>query len=260
MPALISISTAELTALIGQWLWPMFRIAAAVWLMPLFGGQTIPSRARWGLVVMLTFVIAPSITDVPKVEAFSGAAVMLTMQQVMIGLALGFLVKLWLVAFSMGGQIIAMQMGMAMAVMNDPVNGAGTAVLGSWIQTIVSLLFLAMDGHLVVFTVLLKSFQTIPIGSFFESFIWSDLAALGTWLFASSLLVALPTVISMLIVNMAFGVMNRAAPQLNIIALGFPMTMMFGLLTVYFFLSSLSGIMLTLTTEMLHTMQLLMNP
>lgn len=259
MPALISLDTEELTRLIGQWLWPMFRIAAAVWIMPLFGGQSIPARVRMGLVVMLTFVIAPSITDVPKVEALSGAAVVLTLQQVVIGLTLGFMVKLWLVVFSMGGQIISMQMGLSMALMNDPVNGSGTAVLGTWIQNTVSLMFLAMDGFLVVFTVLLRSFEALPIGAMFGDIIWSDLAKLGAWLYASSLLVALPAVISMLIVNMAFGVMNRAAPQLNIISLGFPMTMMFGLITVYFSMNTLPGIMFTITNEALQNMQLLLS-
>ncbi|CAM3718848.1 flagellar biosynthetic protein FliR [Parendozoicomonas haliclonae] len=253
----VTLNSAELTAWLGQWLWPMFRIAAAVWIMPLFGGQSISPKARWALVVTLTFLVAPTVGSIPKVEALSPAAIVITFQQIGIGLAFGFLLRLWLALFAMVGQIISMQMGLAMAVMNDPSNGPGVAVLGSWFSTIASLAFLAMDGHLVAFTVLLESFQTMPIGTGFADVIWHDLANMGSWLFAGSLLVALPSVISMLIVNMAFGVMNRAAPQLNIIALGFPMTMLFGMVTVLFTMTALPGMLVTLTTEVLQLMQTL---
>ena len=252
----VTLDSAEMTAWLGRWMWPMFRIAAAIWVMPVFGGGSIPGRTRLALVLTLTFLIAPSITHVPSVEAFSAHAVVLTFQQVVIGLAFGFILKLWLTAFTMSGQIMSMQMGLAMAVMNDPVNGPGTALLGKWLQTIAVLAFFAMDGHLVVFTILLESFQAIPIGSGLQPFIWQDLVSLGSWLFASSLLVALPMVISMLMVNTAFGVMNRAAPQLNIISLGFPMTMLFGMITFFFAMSGLPGILVNLTTEVLQFLQM----
>ena len=233
LPLPYTVDTAELVTLIGQWFWPMTRIAAAIWVMPMFGGTGLPARARLALVLTLTMLVFPNVSNIPAVEPFSVPSLVITFQQVGIGLAFGFILKLWLTLFTMAGQIMSMQMGLAMAVMNDPVNGSGTALLGKWLQTIAMLSFLAMDGHLVVFTVLLESFQTLPIGMGFINDFWMDLVKLGSWLFASSLLVALPVIISMLLVNMAFGVMNRAAPQLNIIALGFPMTMMFGMATVY---------------------------
>ncbi|MCL6270134.1 flagellar biosynthetic protein FliR [Sansalvadorimonas sp. 2012CJ34-2] len=257
LPLPFTLNTADLTALVGQWFWPMTRIAAAVWAMPMFGGSGLPKKARLALVLSLTFLIFPNVGNIPVTEPFSVQSLLITLQQVGIGLAFGFILKLWLTVFTMGGQIMSMQMGLAMAVMNDPVNGAGTAVLGKWIQTLAMLAFLAMDGHLVVFAVLLDSFTTLPIGIGFPNDFWMDLVKLGSWLFASSLLVALPVVISMLLVNLAFGVMNRAAPQLNIIALGFPMTMMFGMATVYLAMTSLPGMLVNLTTEGLIYLRLL---
>ncbi len=261
LPLPFTLDIQELTALIGQWFWPMCRIAAAVWIMPMFGGSGIPPKARLSLILALTLLVSSDVTPVQNVaqgiDPISIQSIVITVQQVGIGLAFGFVLKLWLAVFTMSGQIMSMQMGLAMAVMNDPLNGPGTALLGKWIQTIAMLAFLAMDGHLVVFTVLLDSFHTLPVGTSFITEFWLDLAKLGSWLFASSLLVALPVVISMLLVNMSFGVMNRAAPQLNIIALGFPMTMMFGMATVFLVMTGLPGMLVNLTTETLGLLRLL---
>ena len=255
----LTLDSARITAWLGAWLWPLFRIASALWIMPIFGGSGMTARVRMALAVSLTLLIVPSLGAMPVVDPLSPAAVVVTVQQVTIGLAFGMVLKLWLAAFTMAGQIMSMQMGLAMAVMNDPVNGPGTAILGMFLQMIAILVFLAMDGHLVVFSVLLESFRTLPVGTGLLAPMWMDLVKLGSWLFASSLLVALPMVISMLVVNMAFGVMNRAAPQLNIIALGFPMTMIFGMVTVLLSMSGLPGILLNLTSESLGFLRMLVN-
>ncbi len=245
------LSSAEITALIGQYLWPMFRCAAAFWSIPIFGGRAAPRHSRLALVLALTFLIAPTLPPIEPVDPFSASALMITVEQIIIGLAFGLIMQLLFTVFTLAGQISSMQMGLSMAVMNDPGSGASTAVLGKWLQTLAFLMFLSIDGHLVIIRVLADSFETMPIGASSNPRDFLELALLGGWLFTGALLIALPAVFSMLLVNLCFGVMSRAAPQLNIFALGFPMTMLFGMITLWLLMMSLPSVFTELTESAL---------
>ncbi len=152
----------------------------------------------------------------------------------MIGAVLGFLVQLFFHIFVLAGQMVAMQMGLGFASMVDPTNGVSVAVVSQFYVLLVTLLFLSFNGHLVVFEVMIEGFTLLPIagGSVHQSAIYT-LAAAGGWMFSSALLLALPAVTAILIVNFAFGVMTRAAPQLNIFSLGFPFTLLFGIFILW---------------------------
>ncbi len=245
------VSTAELTAWVGQLVWPACRIGAALWLMPLFGRNNLTRHIRLVLCIALAILTAPLLPPLPTVEPMSFSAIFITLQQILIGLAMGFVILLWQAVFSFTGQVISMQMGLAMAVMNDPANGPGTPLIGKWLQTMALLIFLAIDGHLIVVQVLVESFRTLPIGTTPDESHFMQLVMRGGWLFSSGLLVALPAVISMLMVNMAFGVMNRAASQLNLFTLGFPMTLLLGLVTLLFTMDSMSGLFVDLSDQSL---------
>ena len=132
-----------------------------------------------------------------------------------------------------------MQMGLGMAIMNDPVNGMSVAILGRLFLIFSTLLFLSLEGHLVVIDVLIQSFTLWPVGSGLTSASLKGVVNIFGWMFASALALALPAIVSMLLANISFGVMNRAAPSLNVYALGFPMTMLLGLFSV---LISISGV------------------
>ncbi len=146
------------------------------------------------------------------------------------------------------GQIISLQMGLGMAMMNDPVNGVSIAILGRMFLLFSTLLFLALDGHLLVIDILVQSFTSWPVGSCLALSSVKQTLTLFGWMFSSALAIALPAIVSMLLANISFGVMNRAAPSLNVYALGFPMTMLLGLFSV---LISVSGVP-TRYAELVH--------
>ncbi len=224
--------------LIGQWvgqhLWPLFRIASFMMVIPFIGTQLVPARIRLGLALLITILIVPLLDDVPQVEALSADAVIITLQQILIGVGLGFALTALFQLFVVTGQMIAMQMGLGFASMVDPANGVNVPVLSQLYSISVTLLYLAMNGHLVAFEVFLESFRTLPIGleGLGQAGVW-DLAHRISWVLVSAMLLALPAVTAVLIVNIAFGVMTRAAPQMNIFALGFPIGLMFGLFSIW---------------------------
>jgi flagellar biosynthetic protein FliR len=209
--------------LIGQWvgqhLWPLFRIASFLMVIPIFGTQLVPTRVRLGLALLMTIIVVPMIPPVPQVDALSADAVVITLQQILIGVGLGFaLTALWQL-FVIAGQMIAMQMGLGFASMVDPANGVNVAVLAQIYTITITLLFLAMNGHLVTFEVFIESFRTLPIGL-------EGLGQAGVWQLAHR-------ISWVLIVSISFGVMTRAAPQMNIFALGFPIGLIFGLFAIW---------------------------
>ncbi len=160
---------AEFSAdLIGQWvgqhLWPLFRLASFLMVIPIFGTQLVPARIRLGLALLMTILIVPMLPPVPQVEALSADAVVITLQQILIGVGMGFaLTALWQL-FVVAGQMIAMQMGLGFASMVDPANGVNVPVLSQIYTITITLLFLAMNGHLAAFEVFIESFRTMPIG------------------------------------------------------------------------------------------------
>lgn len=223
------LSLEQITAWIGAFLWPLFRIGALFSIAPIFSAQTVPARVRVGLAVLVTLAIAPALPPPPAVSPLSGEGLLIIMQQLLIGLAMGFVLRLVFDALANGGQIIGMLMGLGFASMNDPQHGVSVPVLSHFFTLFATLLFLALDGHLVLLGVLLHSFKTLPIAAdgMALSSLW-DLVLWGGWLFSGALLIALPATAAMLIVHIAFGVMSRAAPQLNIFVIGFPITLLVG--------------------------------
>jgi len=230
-------------AQIGQWLasflWPLFRIASFFMVIPIIGTQLVPVRVRAGLAMLVTLSVAPLLGPMPEVEAISLTAAIITLQQILIGTLLGFMFVMLMQVFVVAGQMIAMQMGLGFASMVDPANGVSVAVLSQIFLIAVTLMFLAMNGHLVMIEVVVESFRAWPVssailgpGSIGYAQVWEMLMRVN-WLFASALLLALPAITSVLIVNLSFGIMTRAAPQMNVFSLGFPIGMLFGLFIVW---------------------------
>jgi flagellar biosynthetic protein FliR len=173
-----------------------------------------------------------------------------TIQQVIIGIAIGFSLQVLFDAVTLGGQLLANSMGLSFAFNTDPLHGVQTPVLGQLYSMLVMLTFLSLDGHLKLIELLVDGFRTLPIGTsgLGQEGIWS-IVAWGSQLFSGALSVALPGVTALLIVNIAFGVMSRAAPQLNLFAVGFPISLVFGLLIVLAGLPSMQTTFMALLTE-----------
>jgi flagellar biosynthetic protein FliR len=148
-----------------------------------------------------------------------------------------------------------MQMGLGFASMVDPANGVSVPVLGQFLLMLVTLLFLAMNGHLVVFEVLAESFVTLPVGEGLLLDHYWTMAGKLTWVIGAGLLMALPVVTALLIINLAFGVMTRAAPQLNIFSIGFPLTLVLGLFIFWLGVSDFLAHFQVFTSEALQQLR-----
>lgn len=230
---------AEIAAWLGSYLWPLFRISAMIVAMPIFGSILIPVRVRLMLALAVTSIVAPVLPPAPSVDPISLDAVLIALQQLIIGVAMGFAMQLVFSAVTTGGQIIAMQMGLGFASMVDPQNGMQVPVLSQLYLLLVTLLFLGFNGHLVMIEMVAESFTALPVAAdgLTRNGLWL-LAGWGSQMFAGALWLALPAVASLLVVNIAFGVMARAAPQLNIFAIGFPVALMMGFVVILFTLSA----------------------
>ncbi|PCH59995.1 MAG: flagellar biosynthetic protein FliR [SAR86 cluster bacterium] len=237
---ILSFSSAQLGSLVGSFLWPLTRIMAFLSVVPVFGTQLVPARIRIVLSLTIAILVAPLLPPMPEVEGISPAAVVIIIQQIFIGVALGFFMQLIFHTFVIAGQLIAMQMGLGFASMMDPTNGVSVPVVSSMYLMVVTLLFITMNGHLLMLKLIVDSFTTFPVSTSFDILDSGLLQIINgiSWIFSSALIIALPAITALLITNFAFGVMTKAAPQLNIFALGFPVAMILGMFILWLTMDS----------------------
>ena len=246
---MISVTTGQLDAWLAQLLWPFIRIGACFMVAPAFGALFVPPRIRIVLAGAVSLIVAPLVPS-PDIAPFSAAGLVITLQQIIIGIAIGFCLQLLFDAVTLGGQLLANSMGLSFAFNTDPMHGVETPVLGQLYSMLVMLTFLALNGHLKLIEVLVDGFRTLPVGTsgLGQEGVWS-VVTWGAQLFSGALAVALPGVTALLIVNVAFGVMSRAAPQLNLFAVGFPISLVFGLLIVLAGLPSMQATFIHLLSD-----------
>ncbi|NQZ31501.1 MAG: flagellar biosynthetic protein FliR [Oceanospirillaceae bacterium] len=227
---MLDLSFLQIEQMVGDYLLPFFRIAAFMMSMPLISTQYVPKNIRLILATSFTLVIVPVLPAIPIVDGVSLSTYLLVIEQMLIGIVLGFTLHVMFQIFAIGGQMIANQMGLGFASVNDPANGVSIVVVGQYYMMLSMMLFVTMNGHLIMFETLAQSFTVLPVGvSALDHIRFMDVVNSGTWMFQSAVVMALPAVTSLLIVNVSFGVMSKAAPQLNIIAVGFPFTMTLGI-------------------------------
>lgn len=238
---MLVVTAAELNTWLTAFMWPLMRIGAMLSAAPVFGARMVPVKVRVSLALVLALAMAPLVSaDMPSVEPFSGEGLLISVQQVVIGLAMGFTLQLVFSAIVMAAQSIAMSMGLGFATAVDPQNGVQVPVLAQYYLTLATLIFLALNGHLLILQLLVDSFETLPVGA--GGLTQADFGALAAWgsrMFAGAVLIALTAMASLLLINLAFGVMSRAAPQLNIFGVGFPVMMGTGFIVI---MLSLPGI------------------
>jgi flagellar biosynthetic protein FliR len=230
----MNFTEAQIPGFVASFIWPLLRISAMFVSVPLFSLRGVPARVRLILSLALTIVVIPLLPTYPLVEMFSFQGFMVAITQVMIGLASGFIVQLVFSAILFGGQGVALGMGLGFASMVDPQNGQQVPVVAQFYAIASTLIFLSLDGHLLLIKMLVDSFTSLPIGidGITKANIWTIL----TWssrMFAGGLLLTMPIVVSLLLVNISFGVATRAAPALNIFSVGFPITLMLGLALIW---------------------------
>ncbi len=233
----MTITAAALSSFISEFLWNTFRVAGFFMVVPIFGNKLVSPRIRIALSAAAGLALTPVMGDVPHLADFDLGVMLDLMMQVAMSIGLGFATVIFFQLFVIAGQFIGMQMGLGFAAMVDPGNGVQVTVWSQFFLMLVTLSFLALNGHLVLLELLVSGFKMYPTGmplSLDEFAV--RIAKMGGWMFVGGVLLALPAVVSLLIVNMSFGVMNRSAPQLNIFSLGFPFSLLFGLVIIWFLL------------------------
>jgi len=237
---LLQFSVTQLSAWVTALMWPLLRVAGLFMTAPVLSAPSLPVRIRVLLAVLIAWLLVPVLPAMPAVDPISGEALLIGVEQLLIGLAMGFILQLVFAVFVVGGQSIAMAMGLGFASAVDPQNGVQVPVVSQAFLIMVTLLFLALNGHLVLIQLLADSFRLLPVGAPLPDAAqpWK-IALWGGYMFAGGLLVALPAVTGLLLVNIAFGVAARAAPQLNIFAVGFPVMILAGFLLILMVLPGL---------------------
>lgn len=240
---MISFTSAQLDAWLAMLIFPLTRILAMVASAPVLGNKQIPARVKIGLSVLLAIIIAPTIGAMPPVAIGSPQGLLIMIQQIIIGVAMGFTMRLIFTAVEMAGELAGLQMGLGFASFFDPINASYTPVVARWLAMIAVLAFLAMNGHLYMLSALAESFHKLPIGNMLSDKGFYAVASWGGSIFAYALQISLPILAALLITNIALGILTRAAPQLNLFAVGFPITLAVGfivlLLSMPYFIPSL---------------------
>lgn len=237
------LTETQLLEWLGLYLWPFIRIGAALMAAPLFGSRALPARLRLVFALLLTVVMAPLLPPAPPLAFFTAEALVLVLRELLLGLVIGLALQLVFEAVALGGELLSFSMGLSFAQMNDPLRGTASPVLSSFLQALAVLSFLALGGHLALVEWLRGSFVLQPISSApITTAMLLPLVQEGSQLFAGALRVALPGVCALLLVNLAFGVMNRAAPSLNMMSVGFPISLTAGLVILALSLGSIQSV------------------
>jgi flagellar biosynthetic protein FliR len=231
---------------------PFFRILALINYAPVLDNRVFSRRAKVALALTLSVVITPMLPQQELLtELLSMRTVLLIGEQLLWGMLFGTVLRLVFVTLQTAGQILAMNMGLGMATMNDPINGVNSTVISQFITIFATLLFFIMDGHLLIVSVLYKGFTYWPIGQAINQPSLRLIVESFGWIISAATLIALPTTFVMLIVQGGFGLLNRISPSLNLFSLGFPISMLFGLLCVSMMIGNIPDHYLNLTNEIL---------
>ena len=230
---MFEVSTDQMYGWIAAFLWPMFRLMALIATAPIFSESTIPRRAKVLLAAALSTIVSPTIGNIPTAPIYSYEGLLVVMNEVGIGVAMGFTMRLIFASVQTAGEVIGLQMGLSFAAFYDRSSGGQTMVLSRFLNIVATLMFLSLDGHLMMLAALVDSFQGVPIAAVpLNGHGWGMVARAGSMIFSSSTLLALPMIAALLTLNLAMGILNRASPQLSIFSVGFPVTLLGGMLVM----------------------------
>ena len=227
---MITFTAADIEAWLAAFGYPFLRILALMSSAPLFSHASVPVPVRIGLAFAVTIVVATALPAAPFVSPFTLAGAILVVQQILVGLAIGLAMQLVFAAVTLAGDMIGLQMGLSFASFIDPQNSEQAPIIGGFLSLVLMLVFLAINGHLALIAAMADSFSVMPIGpGGWRSLDAMRLVHAGAGLFATGVALALPVVGALLLVNLTLGVLTRTAPQLNLFAVGFPVTLTVGL-------------------------------
>lgn len=230
---MITLSSADINTWIASLLWPLARILGLITAAPVLGNRSVPTTIKVALGVLLALVIAPTVPKLPAADPMSYAGLLILVQEMLIGVAMGFTMRIVFSAIEMAGEISSLTMGLGFASFFDPNTQGRSSAISQFLALIATMAFISVNAHLVLLSALAESFQTLPVsgipinGSGFKR-----VADWGARIFSAGLQLSLPMVAALLLVNVALGVLTRAAPQLNLFGIGFPITLGVGFIVI----------------------------
>jgi flagellar biosynthetic protein FliR len=231
---MITFTSEQLAAWYGAVFWPMVRVLALISVAPLLSHRAVPVRMKIALALSITVLLVPQVQSPPITDVLTAPGLMLLINNVLIGVVIGFAVRLVFAALELAGELIGLQMGLSFAGFFNPSTGQQQNAVASFMSLLALLMFIAIDGHLMLIHALAESFRLYPVSVGMDLPMGFDrLLRLGSDMFAIALTIALPFLAVMLLTNVVLGVLARVAPQLNIFAVGFPMTILVGLVTLF---------------------------
>ncbi|MGB0266271.1 MAG: flagellar biosynthetic protein FliR [Pseudomonadales bacterium] len=209
---------------------PFLRASAMFYAAPVFSARALPTPLRVLLAASVSLLVVPFLPEVAAFEPLSLEGLLRMAQEVLLGAMMGFAIAMAFSVLTQAGENIALGMGLGFASINDPNNGLSVPIVSQFYAIVGTLLFLALGGHGLVIEALQASFQRLPVGfDGLEPKAYEQLVWWGAEMYGFAVLLALPAVASLLLVNLAFGVITRTAPQLNLFAIGFPIMILVGL-------------------------------
>jgi flagellar biosynthetic protein FliR len=230
---MLTLTSTEMNSWIAALLWPLSRILGMITAAPVFGNGSFPASGKVILGVMLAMIIAPTIPAGPAADPLSLAGLLILVQETLVGLAMGFTMRIVFAAVEMAGEASSLTMGLGFASVFDPQTKGRSSAVSQFLTLIATMAFLAVNGHLVLIEALADSFISLPISSMpISANAPYRMAQWGAVIFSAGLQLSLPIVAALLITNIALGILTRAAPQLNIFGIGFPISLGVGLLLI----------------------------
>lgn len=253
---MISFSEAQIAAWLSPLIWPFVRVLALFTTAPVFSQRAIPMRLKVGLAFLVALCAQPILGDQTVVSIASPQALGTLVQQVVVGLSVGFAVRLVMAAVEVAGEVVGLQMGLNFASFFDPTSNAQLSAVARFMVQIATLLFIVINGHLLVLMAVLKSFEAFPVdGNFMHAIAQMRLHEMGSAVFSSAFWIALPMIAMLLFVNLVLGVISRVAQQLQIFSIGFVVTISVGLLGLLLTLPLLQRPMLAVLERLLGLFQ-----
>lgn len=256
---MIEVTFDQMQNWLALFIWPFARIAGLISSAPLLNHSSIPRQVKIGLCLLLTVIISPTLPPLPDVEILSWANVGILIEQILIGVAIGFVMQIVFAIAQASGDFIGMQMGLGFASFFSAESGTNTMILARFFYIVSLLLFLSVNAHLLLINIISQSFASLPVAAFsLNANGFQMIAEYGATIFHAGLLLALPIVGILLLINISMGILNRSAPQFTVFSVGFPISLLAGILLFSLLLKDAGGFMINLFDEGLGFLGLLL--
>lgn len=258
---MISFTSGELNALIAGFLWPLTRIMGLIAIAPLYGNVSVPATVKIGLGVLLAMIIAPTVPALPAMDPMSLSGLLILTQQLLIGIALGFVMRIAFSCMELAGELAGLTMGLGFATFFDPQSQGRSIAISQFLSLVTIMMYLALNIHLALLSTLADTFTTMPItdapmnGKLFE-----DITLWAGRIFSTGVQLALPIIAALLITNVGLGILARSAPQLNLFGIGFPVTLTVGFVMIAIAVPYMGGPLARLMQDALDMLQTMAAP